>query len=300
MKKLVVITGPTAVGKTELSLAVAREFHGEIINCDASQFRKQLNIGTAKLDLSQVDVPHHLIDFLNPTDPFSIKDFQEVARKQISILFDRGILPILVGGSGLYINAAIGDYDLSDEARDPDFEKQYREESDEALWLQLQELDPSAAKSIPAHNRRRILRAIYLAKTGRKISENKAGTHLLYDALIICLITDRDVLYDRINHRVDAMFAAGWIEEVKSLVKQGIDMNAIRDIGYREVGMYLDGLLSLEEAKEIIRQKTRNYAKRQMTWFRNKMKCTMISMDSLNPRVTYQKVQDTIGAFLKI
>ena len=278
MNKVIVITGPTAVGKTSFSLAVAKFLKTEIINCDASQFRKGLNIGTAKINLEETDVVHHLIDFLDTEAEFSIKDFQFLAREKISTLHNRGLIPILVGGSGLYINAVLGDYDFSLPGRDFEFENKYQDYDNEKLHNVLSELDLEAALKIHPNNRRRVLRAIAAALSGKKISENLKGKKLLYDALTICLLADRKLLYKRIDERVTEMIASGWLEEVKTLKRRGVDFQKVKDIGYRELAEYIDTGGSLPDVLEDIRRQTRNYAKRQITWFKNKMDCNYISV----------------------
>lgn len=298
MNKVIVITGPTAVGKTSFSLAVAKFLKTEIINCDASQFRKGLNIGTAKINLEETDVVHHLIDFLDTEAEFSIKDFQFLAREKISTLHNRGLIPILVGGSGLYINAVLGDYDFSLPGRDFEFENKYQDYDNEKLHNVLSELDLEAALKIHPNNRRRVLRAIAAALSGKKISENLKGKKLLYDALTICLLADRKLLYKRIDERVTEMIASGWLEEVKTLKRRGVDFQKVKDIGYRELAEYLDTGGSLPDVLEDIRRQTRNYAKRQITWFKNKMDCNYISVNYEKPQETEEQIQALIADFL--
>ncbi|MDD4057135.1 MAG: tRNA (adenosine(37)-N6)-dimethylallyltransferase MiaA, partial [Bacilli bacterium] len=281
--KVIVLTGPTGVGKTEISLKLAAMFHGEIINADASQVRRKLNIGTAKIDVNTTNIKHHLLDFLDVTENFSIFDYQNMARKQIAELFKNEKVPFLVGGSGLYLNAVLYDYDLSASSRNEEFAQQFAHVSDDDLHKQLQEVDPLAACKIPRNNRRRVLRALEIAMSEtKKISTNITKNSPIYDCLLICFNTERSKLYERINNRVEAMFAAGWIKECQDLIADGIELSQIKDIGYQEIGKYLQGLLTLEQVKAMIKQKTRNYAKRQLTWFRNKMECQFITIDYEN------------------
>ena len=299
-KKVIVLTGPTGVGKTEISLKLAAKFDGEIINADASQVRKKLNIGTAKIDTSSTSIRHHLIDFLDPTENFSIYDYQKLARKKIDEILKKEKVPFLVGGSGLYLNAVLYDYDLSASSRSEEFIKQYNHMSDKELHQKLQEIDRAAADKIPYSNRRRVLRALEVGLTGtKKISENITKNIPIYDCLFICFNTNREELYERINQRVEAMFTIGWIKECQDLLAEGIDITKIKDIGYREIGQYLQGLLSLKEIKEIIKQKTRNYAKRQLTWFRNKMKCQFINIDYNNQDDSLLEAIKMIHQFLE-
>lgn len=298
MQKVIVITGQTAVGKTDISLELAKMFNSEIINCDASQFRRGLNIGTAKIDLTKTDVPHHLIDFLDPNADFSIKDFQELARMKIEELSKRDIIPFLVGGSGLYINSTLGDYDLNINGRNTILEEKYQDYTNEELHKVLEECDYQSSLKIHPNNRRRVLRAIEASFQGNKISENIYGNKIIYDALIICLTCERSLLYERINKRVDMMIEQGWVNEVINLKDVGVDVDHIKDIGYHEINLFLENKLSLEDAKTMIQQKTRNYAKRQMTWFKNKMNCHFINMDYPNPYHTVDEISKLISDFI--
>lgn len=298
MKKVIVITGPTGIGKTELSLKIAALYNGEIINADASQFKKDLNIGTAKIDLNNVSVKHHLIDIINADEMFSINDFQKEARILIDKITSEGKMPFLVGGSGLYINACLNDYHLDSPKHDLYIEEKYKDLNNEELHDILKELDLTASLNIHCNNRRRVLRAIELAIEGKSISNNLDGNKPIYDSLVICLSTDRDVLYDRINKRCKIMLEEGWIDECKSLKERGIDLQKIKDIGYNDIDMYLDNVISLEEVEEVISKKTRNYAKRQITWMKNKMNSVFVEMDYDNINNTILKIKDLIDSFL--
>jgi tRNA dimethylallyltransferase len=299
VKKVIVLTGPTAVGKTDLSLKIAKHLRTEIINADASQFRKGLDIGTAKIKPEEADVPHHLLDFLDTEAEFSIRDYQILARKKISELHGRGLIPLLVGGSGLYINAALGDYRLDAPGRNLEFEKQYLALRNQELHALLAAHDPDAARKIHPNNRRRVLRALEVALSGEKISDNLTGSRLLYDALIICLVTDRKTLYGRINSRVSIMIDNGWLYEVRGLLAKGVDLKKVKDIGYRELAEYIEEGGDLDAVLEDIRKKTRNYAKRQLTWFKNKMDCVFVEMDYRNPEMTEKKIKELLADFLR-
>lgn len=299
MDKVVVLTGPTAIGKTQISLDIAKHFKTEIINADASQFRRGLNIGTAKIDLDSVDVVHHLIDIIEIEENFSIKDYQTLARQKITEFKNKGILPFLVGGSGLYINSVIYNYELTDTERDYKFEEEkYNSYNNEELHKFLEKLDFEASKTIHPNNRRRVLRAIERAKIGEKISSFNQGNQLVYDALVIELTTDREVLYDRINQRFNVMIEEGWLKEVKELIRNNIDLTKIKDIGYKELGLYLEGKYEFEEVSELIKKQTRNLAKRQLTWFRNKMATTKVNVDYTNPSHTTNEIIKLISDFL--
>lgn len=291
-KKVIVITGPTAIGKTELSLKLCEIFNGEIINADASQFKKELNIGTAKIDLTSTNIKHHLIDIINPMENYSISDYQKNARLLIDELLNSDKVPFVIGGSGLYINALMYDYKFDAPVRD---DSKFDELSNQELFEILENVDLEASKSIPINNRKRLIRAIELALAGKKISENICNSTPIYPAVFICLTTDREVLYQRINKRVDVMIDNGWIEECVALKNKGYDLDKIGDIGYKELNMYLNNQISLEESKEIIKKRTRHYAKRQMTWFRNKMNCIFVNVNYDKPEETFNVIKELIN-----
>lgn len=285
--KVYVITGPTGIGKTEVSLAIAKSINGEIINCDASQFKKDLNIGTAKIDLSNVVVPHYLIDIIDPESNYSIYDFQIKARALIEEINSRGKVPILVGGSGLYINACIYDYDLSKDERS---NEEYLDLDNDELYQLLLSLDPNT--TIHKNNRRRVLRAIELLKSGKEVKENYSFDSM-YDLKGVVLNCPRDLLYERINKRVDSMISNGLIDEIKDLINHGIDLNKINEIGYKEFIPYFNNEMSIDEVLEEIKKNSRHLAKRQMTWFRHKMNFPFIDMN-------YEDLTDTINKVLEI
>lgn len=296
LEKIIVITGPTGSGKTEFSLMLAKDINGEIINCDASQMKKALNIGTAKLDLNTTQVKHHLIDFLEADENYSIRDFQVKGRKIITDIIKRGKVPIIVGGTGLYINALIYDYDLNDEERDPEFEKKYQNFDNHSLHILLENLDKDIANQIHENNRRRVLRALEKAYQDKKTTKTNK---VLYDAKIFCLDVDRNVLYERINLRVLKMLENGWIEECQNLKKSNFNLEKIKDIGYPEVFKYLDNLITKEVMISIIQQKTRNYAKRQITWFKNKLDCDWIKLDYNSVDKTYKELLEKSINFIE-
>lgn len=283
MNKVIIITGPTGVGKTDISIEVAKRFNGEIINADASQFKRDLNIGTAKTDYKNSEIKHHLFDIIDCTENYSISDYQKKARKLIDELFKNNKTPILVGGSGLYINSVIYNYDLSASKREDD--SLYDDYSNEELYNELIKLDKNA--NIEKNNRRRLIRALELSKSGKNISENICSDEPIYDCIGICLDCDRDLLYSRINSRVLKMIDNGLIDECQKLINSGIDVCKITDIGYKEIFDYCMGKNSLEYAILEIQKKTRHFAKRQMTWFRNKMDLHFINVnyDDLNETI---------------
>lgn len=290
LKKVIVIVGPTGVGKTKISIQLAKRFNSEIINCDQSQMRKLLNIGTAKITKEEMDgVQHHLIDFLEPISDYSIKDFQDDARNLID---NMNVVPFIVGGSGLYIDAVITDYDLSNQKRDENVEDKYNELTNEELYNKLYNLNQEAALKTHPNNRKRVLRYLEIvSEKGELVSKPNLP---YYDSLIIFLNKDREVLYDNINKRCDIMIEEGWIEEVKSLKEMGYDINLIKEIGYKEISDYLDNLISYDEMLEKIKQETRRYAKRQITWFKNKMNC----IEVYNDEKAFEFICDEIVNFL--
>lgn len=288
--KVIVITGPTAIGKTDLSFKICELFNGEIINCDASSFKKDLNIGTAKPDLSKTNIVHHMIDIINYNEFYSISDFQKNARMLIDDIIKRGKTPVLTGGSGLYINSVIYDYKFTDTKRD---KESFNNLTNEEMHKRLEELDYEASLKIPLNNRKRMQRALELALSDNKISDNICNFDSLYDTRLICLTTERDILYDRINKRVDLMIKNGLIDECKDLINKGYDLQGVTDIGYKEIYSYLKGECTLEDATDEIKKKTRHFAKRQLTWFRNKMNCKFVEMD-------YDNINNTINKIIEI
>ena len=268
MKKVVCIVGPTGVGKSDISLEVAKHFNNEIINGDSVQVYKELNIGSAKIDDFK-GIKHYLIDFLDLDKDYSVCDFQKDVRDIIEKI-DR---PLIVGGTGLYVKAALYDYEFDDKKRDLVEDSSYDDVETEKLYEMLVELDPNT--TVDRFNRRRVIRAYIQAKNNNILSDRKGKNKPLYDILMICLTADRDIIYDRINRRVDKMIDMGLVKEVKDLRDRGYKQ---MQIGYREINNYFDGLYSLEDAIEDIKKNTRHYAKRQITWFKNQMNAIMVDI----------------------
>ena len=290
MNKIIVISGATGVGKTSFSLKLAARFNGEIINADASQFKKGLDIGTAKIKENEMmGITHHLIDIIGPTDEYSISDYQKMARDKVDEIIKNNHLPIVVGGSGLYIDALINDYKLNAKKSDhKELEEKYQNYSNLDLYELLKSLDKDLAALTHPNNRNRVLRYIERVNSGSSINDNKST--IVYDALYIFLTRDRDILYKRINDRVLKMLEDGWIEEVKSLKNRGIDISSIKEIGYREINDYLDEKLSYDEMLKLISQNTRHYAKRQITWFKNKTNHISFDLDQQSEDEILEKV----------
>jgi tRNA dimethylallyltransferase len=276
--KVIAIVGPTAVGKTSLSIDLAQRFNGEIISGDSMQVYRGFDIGTAKVTLEeQAGVLHHLIDVRDIDQSYSVADFQQAARKVIQEITDRGKVPIVVGGTGLYIQSLLWDYKLGSEGERTDeslrekYEAIAEAEGNEALWKLLQAKDPLAAEKIHYNNRKKMIRALEVFElTGHSILEPKEQPKELYDSFLIGLNTERTHLYQRINERVDLMVEQGVLEEARQLAKTP-EVQAAQGIGYKEFFPYFSGECSLDSAIEEVKLHSRRYAKRQLTWFRNRM-----------------------------
>jgi len=286
--EVVAIVGPTASGKTALSIKLAKKYNGEIINGDSMQVYQGLDIGTAKITVEEMEgVPHHLLSFKEPTEAFSVADYQRLVRTKIAEIRAREKLPIIVGGSGLYVQAVLYDFQFTEEQVDEVARKAYYEELEklgpEAMHEKLKKLDPQTAESIHPNNTRRVIRAlemIELSGVSKASEAQNRGEIPLYNHVVLGLGQNmsREELYDRINHRVDVMMDNGLLEEVKGLWQQNIrGVQSIQAIGYKELYDYLDGKCSLDEALESLKQNSRRYAKRQLTYFRNKMEIYFIS-----------------------
>ncbi|KEK21760.1 tRNA (adenosine(37)-N6)-dimethylallyltransferase MiaA [Bacillus gaemokensis] len=279
-EKVAVIIGPTAVGKTKLSIDLAKALNGEIISGDSMQVYRTMDIGTAKVTVEETEgIPHYMIDIKNPEESFSVAEFQNLVRGHIREITERGKLPIIVGGTGLYIQSVLYDYQFTDEAGDSVYRERMEqlavEYGVEYVHEKLRAVDPESANRIHANNVRRVIRALEIFHTtGQKMSDQleKQENDLLYDVSLIGLTMDRAMLYDRINLRVDLMVKQGLLEEVKALYENGIrDCQSIQAIGYKELYNYFEERISLEEAVLQLKTNSRRYAKRQLTWFRNKM-----------------------------
>lgn len=291
MKKVIVIVGPTAVGKSSLSLYLAKKLNSPIISGDSVQIYKKLNIGSGKVGQDVLkEIKHYLIDIKDYEEDYSVSDFQ----KEVRSLLDKIDIPLIVGGTGLYIKAALSNYDFSNKKRSIDFEKQYENLSNEELYQVLLQLDPLQANIIHPNNRKRVLRAIECANDDHKISSNQDKDNYLYDAYVIFLDMERKQLYEKIDKRVDMMFEEGLLDEVKSLyTKYGYLKRAI---GYQEFEDYFKGLISLDEVKAKIKLNSHHLAKRQYTWFKHQMQAHFYNV--LEPNYQEKIYQDVL-TFLK-
>ena len=278
-QKLIVLTGPTAVGKSKLSIELAGKIGGEIISADSMQVYKYMNIGTDKIAKEKMGgIPHNLIDFLDPKEDFNVFMFQKLVKEAIDDISSRGKIKILVGGTGFYTPAVLYDIDFTETDEDntirSELEERVRKEGTSGIYEELKSVDPESALLIHENNSKRVIRALeYYKKTGKKISEhNKEQSEKTspYDFYYFVLTDDREVLYSRIDKRVDAMIEEGLVDEVKELMQMDIPKTAtsMQSLGYREIFGYLDGEYDLDRAIYLIKRNTRHFAKRQLTWFR--------------------------------
>lgn len=277
MEKVLVIVGPTGVGKSSLSILLAQALQGEIISGDSMQVYKEMDIGTAKIrEHEKQGIEHYLVDEYSFLDDYNVKVFQEKARTYMAKIKEKGKLPIICGGTGLYIKSALYDYQFIEQKEDESFMNFLNDRSNDELWAMLNIVDKKVCEVIHQNNRQRLVRAIYMAHTGEKKSDIiEAQDHQpIYDVFVIGLTIDRAQLYERINVRVDAMMKEGLFEEIEGLVKQNEnvwDLQSFQGIGYKEWKDYFEGNATKEECIEKIKKNSRNFAKRQYTWFRNQM-----------------------------
>lgn len=289
--RVLFIVGPTATGKSQAAVETALQLGGEIISADSMQIYRGMDIGTAKIPLAERrGVPHHLIDIVDPDQSFTVMEYQRLALQAIEEIVRRGRVPIVVGGTGLYVKSLTDGLDFTPAGEDPEYRRQLRmlaeREGPEFLHRRLQEVDPPTAKRLHPHDVRRVIRALEVYHlTGLPMSE-AAGRHQPpISPVLIGLTMDRATLYDRINRRVLSMIEAGWIDEVKGLLERGYhrDLQSMQAIGYKELAAYLAGEMSLHEAIERIQRGTRRYAKRQWSWFRAQPGLVWLDVGSESP-----------------
>lgn len=299
MEKVLVIVGPTGVGKTSLSIQLAKKLNGEIISGDSMQVYQEMSIGTAKIKEHEMEgIPHHLIDTFHFQDEYNVKMFQELSRRYMKEIHERNSMPIICGGTGLYIKSALYDYEFLEQENDEEFMAFLKQRSNDELWGLLKVIDPKVCKTIHQNNTQRIIRALYMAHMGKKKSDIiEAQEHKpIYDAFIIGLNMDREKLYERINERVDIMMHEGLFDEISALVTSNDDvwhLQSLQGIGYKEWKAYFDGDATKEECVEKIKKNSRNFAKRQYTWFRNQMHVNWYDIeDSQYPVRLYQDIKD--------
>lgn len=303
-KPLLILTGPTAVGKTRLSIKLAKAVNGEIISADSMQVYRYMDIGSAKIKPEETEgVPHHLIDVLDPEEEFNVVTFQKMCKKCMEEIYGRGHVPILTGGTGFYIQSVLYDIDFTENAEDTTIrdrlEKEAEEKGVEYLHGKLREVDPASAGAIHANNIKRVIRALeFYEQTGEKISlhnETERQKESAYTSCYFVLNDDREKLYERIDRRVDEMLAEGLVAEVEALKKRGCTRKLVsmQGLGYKEILAYLDGEYSLEEAVYRIKRDTRHFAKRQITWFKREKEVIWIN----KPDFSYD--DDKILDFMK-
>ncbi len=285
MIPLIVIAGPTASGKTALAIEIAKRIGGEVVSADSMQVYKDMNIGTAKPDEAEMaGVPHHLLDVVTPDTDFSLEQFVKLAHAAISDIHARGRIPILAGGTGLYMDTVVENRPLSENSFDPAvrarLESEWEEEGGEAVLSRLHAIDPEAARRLHVHEKRRILRAleIYYTTGETKTAHLRKKSEKIYDYFVFALELPREILYNRINRRVDKMLAAGLLSEVEKIHKmlRGKKHTALQGVGYKELIWYLEGKATMAEATELIKRNTRRLAKRQLTWFRQNPSITWL------------------------
>lgn len=300
-EKLVVILGPTATGKSHCGIRLAGRFRGEIISGDSMLVYRQMNIGTAKPSTAELAlVPHHLVDILPPDAAYSAADFQRQAGEKIREITGRGHLPILVGGTGLYVRALLEQYRFSPVRENVflrrELESVAAEQGPSALHDRLREADPAAAARLHPHDVRRVIRALETALSGEEVSRERAGEPV-YDAVVFGLHMERGFLYRRINDRVDQMLEAGLEQEVRSLLLQGVppDSLSLKSLGYRQMKEYILGQCSYAEAVDNIKKGTRHFAKRQLTWYRG---MPYVQWLEVTQDLNYEEIVERMGASL--
>lgn len=287
---LVILVGPTAIGKTEVSIEIAKKLNGEIISADSAQIYKYMNIGTAKIKEEEKEgIPHYLIDIVNPDEEFTVADYKELATKYVEDIYNRGKTPIVVGGTGLYVNSLVYDLNFIDVPPRDEFREKCNKIADEYgnkyIYNKLKEIDPNSSNRINVNDRKRIIRALEVYnETGKPMSrfyKDSRKCNEKYNVIIMGLTMERKVLYNRINSRVDKMIEEGLIEEVKQILDMGYseELNSLKALGYKEIILYLKGEKTLDETLTLLKRNTRRFAKRQLTWFRKDEKIKWINLD---------------------
>lgn len=305
MIPLIILTGPTAVGKTDLSIQLAKAINAEIVSADSMQIYKYMDIGSAKVTTEEMQgVKHYLVDEIEPDVPFSVSEYKRIAENYIAEISSRGKNVIVTGGTGLYLNSLIYDMDFGKSDANQELREELNKELEEQgpayMYEKLASLDKEAAERIHPNNTKRVIRAIEVAMSGEKMNDFSKDLkyNKKYKPIIIVLNRDRQTLYDRINLRVDIMLKNGLIEEVKGLLKKGYtkDMISMQGIGYKEIIKYFDGEYTLDEAVEIIKRDSRRYAKRQLTWFRRYEDAKWFDIDKFD---SSDKLKDAVVSYVK-
>lgn len=301
--KIICVVGATASGKTDLAVKLAKAVDGEIISADSMQVYKNMPIATAVATKEEQDgVPHHLVEFLNTDETFSVADYVELAKSKIAEITSRGRVPIVAGGTGLFVDSLVKNISFSEVGSNAEIRTELAEKSNEELYEKLLKLDPNAAVDIHPNNRKRVIRALELCMSGTSKTEQNENSLLCdspYDALYIGIgYKDRHKLYDRINKRVDLMFEAGLENEARQMLgKQGL--TARQAIGHKELQPYIDGKITLDEAAENLKRETRRYAKRQLTWFRRNENINWLYADEMSKDELVKKAVELVQKHLK-
>ena len=299
--KVIVICGPTASGKTSLSISLAKKINGEIVSCDSMQIYKEMDIGSAKPTVEEMqEIKHYLVDFVSPEKRYSVSEYKDDASKAIEEIINKGKTPIIVGGTGLYLNSLIYNIQYNEMEVDLNYRRELEKEAEEygleVLYNRAKEIDPEAMEKVSANDKKRITRVLEIYNaTGRNKTEleKKSRKEVPYNYLIFGINMERSILYDRINKRVDIMLEQGLIEEVKNLINKYSNMpTAMQGLGYKEVKEFLDGNISKEEMIEKIKMETRRYAKRQITWFKRIE--NIIWLDGLN------KTEENVNSIMEV
>lgn len=305
-QKLLIIGGPTAVGKTDFSIKLAKRLNGEIISADSMQIYKYMDIGSAKVTKEEMDeIKHYLIDVIEPDTAFSVADFKEHGERALKNIIEKGKLPIISGGTGLYINSLTCNMNFTEAEKDENYriylESLATENGNEYIHNMLKNTDPVSYAEIHPNNRKRVIRALEVFKlTSKPFSSYNAGEDFYnsnYDIFYYVLTMDRQKLYERINKRVDIMIESGLLDECIKLKEMGYtsDVQSMQGIGYKEILYYLEDKISLDEAIDMIKQGSRNYAKRQLTWFRRDRRCIFLDKDIMSDDEIIEKVINDIG-----
>ncbi len=287
MEKLVIIAGPTATGKSDAAVSLAKKIGGEVISADSVQVYKGLDIGSAKITPKEMQgVPHHLIDVLEPEEPFNIAVFQKMAKEAMKGIYERGNIPIICGGTGFYIQSVLYDIEFTSEDGDHGYRHELEKKTPSELYEMLKEIDPLSCESIHENNIKRVIRALeFYHETGRPISGHNAEQRArkpAYDARFFVLTDERSALYERIDRRVDKMMEAGLVDEVRALKERGVPRmsTAMQGLGYKEIYDHLLGECTLDEAVYTIKRDSRHFAKRQITWFKRESSAIWIDRSS--------------------
>ncbi len=306
-QKVIFIVGPTASGKTALGIEIAKRFGGEVVSADSMQIYKGIHIASAAPDEAEKEgIPHHLIEFLERTDIFSVADYVKKAREVINDITLRGKLPIVVGGTGLYISSLVDNTEYMEEKTDfvlrNEIEKEFDDKGAEEMLKLLSQIDPETAKRLHPNDRRRIVRAFEIYRlTGKTITEQNILSHKnesnIEPLLLGITYNDREKLYERINLRVDLMLSKGLLKEAEETFSQSDNKGAFQAIGHKELYPYFEGNISLEEAGELLKQQTRRYAKRQLTWFRRDTRINWLYPDLSND--VFSEAENYVREFLK-